>query len=331
MSSSLEIHNSQNKKYLARFVIYIYILYNVDIKEKFVKRCPIALSSLFFLVKTTLSRSYIIHILHKAISPDDSVFTGIIPFKQLIYTSLGSCFSSHNFCHKCEAMQSGRKHHLQPTEAVLKQNKTVWNSEHFTETKKSHFRAKMFPKCTANASPEINTLGPMIWNYTELLYGTILVKIHLFSSRFKVFAAMTICHQILHTSIRLHVYETANLKTPIFKHVYYRQLLSHSVRLRSNMHFPSATLETWSLTCHFIFLETIITRDNNWFSLFVQCRCWIQTNILILNITRTLLPCLVFCSHFLPMVVLPYWWLQSVHLSITIQRDRVLLDGMLPG
>jgi hypothetical protein len=108
---------------LARFVIYIYISYNVDIKEKFVKRCPVAVSSLFFLVKTTLSQSYIIHILHKAISPDNSLFTDIIPFKQLIYTSLGSCFSSHNFCHKCEAMQSGRKHDLQPSEAVLKQNK----------------------------------------------------------------------------------------------------------------------------------------------------------------------------------------------------------------
>jgi len=120
------------------------------------------MSSLFFLVKTTLSQNYIIHILHKAISPDDSLFTGIIPFKQLIHTSLGSCFSSHNFCDKREAMQSGRKHHLQPSEAVLKQNKTVCNSEYFTETRKSHFHAKMFLKCTANASPEINTLGPII-------------------------------------------------------------------------------------------------------------------------------------------------------------------------
>lgn len=68
---------------------------------------------------------------------------------------------------------------------------------------------------------------------------------------------MTICH--LHTSIRL--YETASLKTPIFKHVYYRQFLSYGVPLRSNIHFPSASLETWSLPCSFIFLETIITRD----------------------------------------------------------------------
>lgn len=140
---------------------------------------------------------------------------------------------------------------------------------------------------------------------------------------------MTIRHQILHTSIRL--YDNTSLKTPIFKHIYYRKFLSCGVPLRSNIHFPSATLETWSLLCSFIFLETIITRDNIWFSLFVQCRCWIQTNILILNITSILLPCLVFCSHFLPMVVLPYWWFQSVHLSITIQRDWVLLDGMLPG
>lgn len=162
--------------------------------------------------KTTLSWNHNIHILHKAISPDDSLFAGIIPFKQLIYTSLGSCFSSHNFCDKREAMQSGRKHHLQPHEAVLKREKKkkVCNSEYFTETRKSHFHGKMFPKCTVNASPEINALGPMIWSCIELLSGTILVKIHLFSSRRKVFAAMTICHQILHTSIRL--YETASLK-----------------------------------------------------------------------------------------------------------------------
>lgn len=181
----------------------------------------------------------------------------------------------------------------------------------------------MFSKCTANASPEINRLGPMIWSCTALLSGNILVKIHIFSSRFKVFAAMTICHQILHTSIRL--YETASLIIPTLKHVYYRQFLSHDVPL------PSASFETWLLPFSFIFLETIITSDGTWFSLFVQCLCWTQTNILILNITNTLLPCLVFCSHFLPMVVLPYWWLQSVHLSITIQRDTVLLNGMLPG
>ena len=83
----------------------------------------------------------------------------------------------------------------------------------------------------------------MIWSCIELLSGTILVKIHLFSSRCKVFAAMTICHQILHTSIRL--YETASLKKkPIFKHVYYRQFLSYDVPLISNIHLPSAHLET---------------------------------------------------------------------------------------
>jgi hypothetical protein len=95
----------------------------------------------------------------------------------------------------------------------------------------------------------------MICSCIELLYGTILVKIQLFSSRLKVFAAMTICHQILHTSIRL--YETASLQTPIFKHIYDRQFLSYSVPLRSNIHFPFASLEIWSLPCSFISLKLL--------------------------------------------------------------------------
>jgi len=48
-------------------------------------------------------------------------------------------------------MQSGRK-----------PKKQFFNSEYFTEKRKSHFLAKLFPKCTANASPEINTFGPVI-------------------------------------------------------------------------------------------------------------------------------------------------------------------------
>jgi hypothetical protein len=40
----------------------------------------------------------------------------------------------------------------------------------------------------------------------------------------------------------------------------------------------------------------------------------------------------LFSAHtFYPMVVLPYCWLQTFHLSIISQRDSVLLDSMLSG
>lgn len=105
-----------------------------------------------------------------------------------------------------------------------------------------------------------------------------------------------------HNSNRAH--GTASSKTKILKQVYYRPFLTFDDPLRTNNHFPSPTLDI----C---------------FSLFVQCLCQIWTDFLILNIRSTLLPCLVFCSHFLPMVVLPYWRHRSIHLSIIIsQRDK---------